>query len=110
MKAHAAATRSYFVIFAVLIACTILTTGVSFLNLGRLSTIVALTIALFKASLVLLYFMHLRASSRMVWVFAIAGLFWLGIMFTLSFSDYLTRKASVERAEPITQNAFYDRR
>jgi len=41
--------------------------------------------------LIILYFMHVRYSSRLLWIFVCAGFFWLGIMFALSFSDFLTR-------------------
>ena len=84
-------TRVYYIVFAVLMALTLLTTGVAFLDLGFFSPVVALTIAVIKASLVALFFMHLRYSTRLTWVVAGAGLFWLGILFTLSLSDYLTR-------------------
>lgn len=53
--------------------------------------IVAMTIAVVKALLVMLYFMHVRHSSRRTWVFAAAGFFWLAILIGLSLSDFLTR-------------------
>jgi cytochrome c oxidase subunit 4 len=84
-------TRVYYTVFAVLLFCTGLTTWVAFFDLGFFSPVVALTIAVFKASIVALFFMHLRYSTRLTWVVAGAGLFWLGILFTLSLSDYMTR-------------------
>jgi len=57
----------------------------------RLNTIVALTIASVKATLVVLYFMHVRYSPRLVWVIVASALFWMGILFAFTFSDYLTR-------------------
>ncbi len=83
--------RVYFTVFLALLILTFLTTGVAFLDLGFFSPVVALTIAIVKASLVVLFFMHLRYSTRLTWVVGGAGLFWLGILFALSLSDYLTR-------------------
>jgi cytochrome c oxidase subunit 4 len=54
--------------------------------------IIALTIASVKATLVILYFMHLRYSARLVWVIFISALFWMGLLFALTFSDYWTRQ------------------
>ncbi len=84
-------TRVYYTVFVTLLILTFLTTGVAFVDLGFFSPVVALTIAVAKASLVVLFFMHLRYSTRLTWVVAGAGLFWLGILFTLTLSDYLTR-------------------
>ncbi len=83
--------RVYYTVFACLMVLTVLTTWVSFFDLGIFSPIVALTIAIIKASLVVLFFMHLRYSTRLTWVVGGAGLFWLGILFALTLSDYLTR-------------------
>jgi cytochrome c oxidase subunit 4 len=52
---------------------------------------VAITIAVIKATLVAWFFMHLRDSTRLTWVFAVSGIFWLGILFVLTLTDYLTR-------------------
>jgi len=83
--------RIYYTVFLVLMVLTGLTTGVAFFDLGLFSPIVALTIAVVKASLVVLFFMHLRYSTRLTWVVGGAGIFWLGILLALSLSDYLTR-------------------
>ena len=58
---------------------------------GPLNVIIALTIASIKATLVVLYFMHVRYSPRLVWVIVASALFWMGILFAFTFSDYLTR-------------------
>ena len=84
--------RSYLAVFVALLALTAMTTGVAFIDLGGIGNVaVALTIAVIKAVLVALYFMHLRYSSRLTMVFAAAGIFWLGIMIVLTLSDYLSR-------------------
>ena len=70
--------RSYFAVFITLLALTALTTGVSFVDLGGIGNVaVALAIAVIKATLVALYFMHLRYSSPLTVIFAGAGIFWL---------------------------------
>jgi len=82
---------TYYAIFASLVVLTGLTTTVAFFDLGLMNAVVALSIAIFKASLVVLFFMHLKYSSRMVWVIGGAAIFWLGILLVLILSDYATR-------------------
>jgi cytochrome c oxidase subunit 4 len=92
MSEHIVSRKVYFAIFGALMVFTALTVYVAFLDLGgALNTIVALTIAVIKATLVVLYFMHVRYSARLIWVIVVAGFFWLGIMFVFTLSDYLTR-------------------
>ena len=82
---------TYYTIFAALVVLTGVTTTVAFFDLGLLNPVVALSIAVLKGSLVVLFFMHLKYSSRMVWVVGGASIFWLGILFVLILSDYATR-------------------
>lgn len=92
MSEHIVSVRVYFAIFLALLVGTILTAWVAFFNFpGPLNAVVALTIAVIKATLVVLYFMHMRYSSRLIWVVFGSALFWLAIMFALTFSDYSTR-------------------
>jgi cytochrome c oxidase subunit IV len=89
---HVLSVKLYAVIFAALIALTLTTTGVAFINLGaNLNAVIALAIAVLKALLVILYFMHARYSSRLTWVFAAAGFFWLMILIGGTMDDVLTR-------------------
>ena len=84
--------RLYYRVFATLLVLTLLTVGIAFIDLGGyLNTIVALTIAVGKALLVILFFMHVRDSSRLTWVCVGAGFFWLALLLSLTMSDYLTR-------------------
>ena len=83
----------YYAIFAALVVLTGVTTGVAFLDLGVFNPIVAMSIAVLKASLVVLYFMHMRYSSRMTMIIGGASLFWLGILLVLIMSDYAVRGA-----------------
>jgi cytochrome c oxidase subunit IV len=89
--ASSAATRVYYVIFAVLILCTYLTWQVAYFDLGRLNTVVALSIAGVKATLVVWFFMHARSSPRLILLIAFGALLWLAILLALTASDYLTR-------------------
>ena len=91
MAGHVASKRLYFSVFFALAALTVLTVAVSFLELGRFHTAAGLAIAVTKALLVGLFFMHVLYSGRLIWLVAVAGLFWLGILFVLTFSDYLSR-------------------
>ena len=92
MSEHIVPVRVYLAIFLALLVGTTLTVVAAFRDFPwQLNTIIALTIASIKATLVVLYFMHVRYSGRLVWVIIISALFWLGILFALTFSDYLTR-------------------
>jgi cytochrome c oxidase subunit IV len=88
---HVVSRRTYFAVFVALLVCTYLTWQVAFYDLGPLNTVAALGIAIFKATLVVLFFMHARSSPRLTWIVIIAGLFWFGILMVLTASDYLTR-------------------
>jgi cytochrome c oxidase subunit IV len=84
--------KPYLAIFFALVVLTLATTGIAFIDLGAgWNATVALAIAAGKASLVALYFMHLRNSSPLTRLFAVAGIFWIGILIALTVSDYLTR-------------------
>ena len=92
MSEHIVPVRVYITIFFVLLVGTALTVAAAFVDFPwRLNTIVALTIATIKATFVVLYFMHVRYSSRLIWVIMAAALFWMAIMFAFTFSDYMTR-------------------
>ena len=91
MAEHIVPTRVYYTIFAVLILCTGLTVMIAFVDLGALNTVAALAIAVFKAVLVILFFMHVRHGARITWVVIVGAVFWLALMLTITMSDYLTR-------------------
>ena len=88
---HVTPPRVYIVIFSALMVMTAITVGVAFLNLGILNTPIALAIAGMKATVVILYFMHVRYSTRLTWVVVVGSFLWLGVLFVLTFTDYLTR-------------------
>jgi cytochrome c oxidase subunit 4 len=83
--------RVYVTIFILLLALTITTWRVSFIDFGRMNAVIAIVIAVAKATLVALYFMHLRYSPKLMRVVLVASLFWLMILLALTMSDYLTR-------------------
>jgi cytochrome c oxidase subunit 4 len=88
---HVVPLRVYYVIFATLMVLTGITVAVAYIDLGPLNTVVALVIACFKATIVVLYFMHVKYSTRVIKLTVIAGLYWMGILLALTMSDYLTR-------------------
>ncbi len=89
--AHIAPKSMYYMVFGALILGTILTVAAAKVDMGALNNIVMLVIACTKASLVILFFMHVRWSSRLTWVVAMAGFFWLLILFGIGMSDYMSR-------------------
>jgi cytochrome c oxidase subunit IV len=92
MAEHAHPTpKLYLVIFLLLAFFTCATWAIAFVDLGILNPIVALAIAVTKAVLVILFFMHVRYSDNLTMITVAAGFFWLMILITLSLSDYLSR-------------------
>lgn len=92
---HIVTPKVYFTIFGALMVFTALTVLVARYDLasiwGPLNIIVAMTVATIKATLVVLYFMHVKYSSRLTQVIVVAGLFWLVILLVLTIADYLVR-------------------
>ena len=93
MSEHIVSRTVYFVIFAALIVMTVITYFAARVDFGSeaINTIIALAIAVTKAMLVILYFMHVRYSSRLTWVVIASGFLWLFIMIGLTLCDYLSR-------------------
>ncbi len=96
MSEHIVSKKIYFLIFGALLFGTGLTVMMAFVDLderffGGANAVTALTIAVIKATLVILYFMHVRYSSRLTWLIVSTGVLWLAIMFIFTFSDYATR-------------------
>ena len=91
MSGHVVPLRTYYTIFGVLLLLTGLTVTAAFFDLGRMNAIVALTIAVTKATLVILFFMHVYYSSRLTWIVLGAAFFWLVVLITGTMSDVLSR-------------------
>lgn len=88
---HILSPKVYLAVFAALMVGTWLTVWVAGIDLGALNLAVAMTIAVAKATLVVLYFMHLRYSERLNWVFAGAALFWLALLIGLVMADFIAQ-------------------
>jgi len=91
MSEHIVPVRIYVAVFLGLIVLTALTTGVAFIDLGAMNTVVALAIAVTKMFLVILFFMHVKYSPGLTRLVILAGFFWLAILVALTLSDELTR-------------------
>jgi cytochrome c oxidase subunit IV len=91
MANHIVPLRTYYLVFVTLIVCTAITVAVSFVDLGRFNVVAALGIAILKATLVVLFFMHVKYSGKLTWVVVAGSLFWLGILIVMTAGDYLTR-------------------
>ena len=91
MTHHVVPIRVYLGVFAALMLLMAATIGAAYFDLGLLNNVVALAIAITKTSLIMLYFMHLRYSSRLTQIFAIVGFLFLIILVAFTLSDYLTR-------------------
>jgi cytochrome c oxidase subunit IV len=88
---HVTPQGVYFGIFGALMVLTIITVAVAWVNLGTLNVLVALGVAIIKATLVVLYFMHVKYSSKLTWIVVGSGVFWLIILLSITMADYLTR-------------------
>lgn len=91
MSQHTVSVPTNLAVFAALMVLLLATIGAAYIDLGVLNVFVALAIAICKTVLIMLYFMHVRFSNRLVTVFAGAAFLWLGILIALCMSDYLTR-------------------
>jgi cytochrome c oxidase subunit 4 len=88
---HVVPVRVYLAIFAALMVFTAITVAVAFFDLGALNNVVMLSIAVIKATLVVLFFMHVRYSTRLIPLVVAGGVFFLLILLGIAMPDYLTR-------------------
>lgn len=88
---HIVPLKVYFTIFAILMIGTALTVQAAFLDLGAFNTPIALAIAITKATVVVLYFMHVKYSDKMTKVVVLGSIFWLLLLLCITMIDYLTR-------------------
>jgi cytochrome c oxidase subunit 4 len=91
MSEHIVAKKTYVFVWMFLLIMLGLTVAVSYIRLGWLNAVAAVGIAVTKAVVIIMFFMHVRYNRHLVWIFVCAGFFWLSILFALSFGDYLTR-------------------
>ena len=83
--------RVYVAIWAILVALTFTTAAVAFIDMGPFNIVVALTIAVIKMLLVIIWFMHVKQADNLTRLFVVAGFFWMGILIFVTLSDYHTR-------------------
>jgi cytochrome c oxidase subunit 4 len=88
---HGPTVGVYVGIFAALLVGTAATVAAAFVDLGLFNTVVMLGIAITKATLVVLFFMHVRYGPRLVWVLSAAGFAWLAVLLAFTIADYATR-------------------
>ena len=106
MSEHIVPRTTYFGVFGALLVLTALTVIAANINFGKMNDVIAMTIAVTKAMLVVLIFMHVRHSQRIIWVLVAGGFFWLAIMMALTGSDYLSREwiKHVDQQNPPVEN------
>lgn len=88
---HVSSVGAYLGVFLALMVLTAITVGAAFIDLGALNNVVMLAIAVTKATLVVLIFMHVKHGTRLIKLTVVAGFGWLFILFAYTMADYLTR-------------------
>jgi cytochrome c oxidase subunit 4 len=91
MTSHIVPVKVYLAVYVALLMLLAATVAVSFIPLGELNVVVPMAIAIAKTFLVMLFFMHVRYSGRLIWLYVGVGFFWLGILIALTLGDVLTR-------------------
>ncbi len=91
MAGHISPKSTYYAIFGALMVLTAVTVGVAFINLGALNFPVAMAVAVTKATLVILFFMHVKYSSKLTKFIVLMAFFFLFILFGMTLTDYLSR-------------------
>ena len=90
---HVAPVGMYVKVFLALFILTIVTWAIALVDLGSMNTVVAIAIAMLKASLVVMFFMHLKYNAKILWLVALSGLLMTVVMFCFTMSDYVSRAA-----------------
>jgi cytochrome c oxidase subunit IV len=96
MSHHVLPLKTYFLVFAALLVLLALTVAAAEIENNVVNLVVGLTIAVTKAVLIVLFFMHVRYNSFVIRVAVVSGFLWLGILITFTMSDYLTRETTQE--------------
>jgi cytochrome c oxidase subunit 4 len=91
MNHETSSVRSLILSFLGLMVLLALTVWGSFINVGAWRATVAVVVAIAKALIVMIFFMHLKSSNRLTWAVAGAGFFWLSILLVLTIGDFVTR-------------------
>ena len=88
---HITTNKTYIIVWLALMILTAVTVYVSYINFGILNIVIALVVASIKASVVALYFMHLKFEDSITWVFALFPLSLLALLIALTITDTFTR-------------------
>jgi cytochrome c oxidase subunit 4 len=91
MSTHILPIRTYVSVFVALLVLLVLTVAASRMEQGPLNLIVGLSIAVAKAALIVLFFMHVRYNTAVIRLAAITGFVWLAILLVLTMSDFISR-------------------
>ena len=90
-KHHSPSITGYLLVFVALLVLLGVTVAVTWIDVGPFNIVVAMAVAIVKAALIVWYFMHLNHASNLVRLFGIFGFLWLGLMLTITMTDYTTR-------------------
>ena len=101
---HIVQPGTYTLVILSLLVLTAATVGAAYVNLGQFNIVVALAIAVLKATLVVLFFMHAKYVPRRTQLVIIAGIFWLALLLFLTMSDYVSRVDYRGKSFPMLQN------
>ena len=88
---HIVSPRQYTMVFGTLLLFTLLTVGAAYIDMGWANPVVALGIACFKATIVILFFMHALYQSRLIKMTIASGFFVFLVLITMTMSDYISR-------------------
>ena len=91
MPGETVQSKTYFKVFGALMGLLVLTVGANFVNMGPFNIVVALLISMAKGLLIILFFMEVRYSHPIVWLFAGASFLWLLLLLIFTMSDYASR-------------------
>ena len=91
MAEHIVTKKQYSYVFGTLLLLTLITTTVGMMDLGRLNVVVALVIAVIKALLVVLFFMHIYWSTKLTRLVVVSGVAWLILLLWLTLTDIFSR-------------------
>ncbi len=106
MSEHVVSPKIYILILLALLLGTYLTVTAALHDFGPWNIVIALAIATTKGTLVVLYFMHARYSSKRTQLTIVCAVFWLAILLALTLADYQTRQPRV-RSSLVSPTAVY---
>ncbi len=89
---HGSGYKVYFLVWSALVVLTVVTVYVSYIDFGIFNIVLAMVIASIKASIVALYFMHLKFEDSLTWVFALYPLSLLFLLIAMTMIDTFTRQ------------------